>query len=83
MTQDYRLELIKEWTHFCAANVDILVEPSFELCKHAVKPHVVRKWINQKLPDDQYSIENAIFIKYSLKWPLIIDPQNQGRSNYV
>ena len=38
---------------------------------------MIRTWINQQLPDDQNSIENAIFLKYSLKWPLIIDPQNQ------
>ena len=53
------------------------VEKDFDLSKHVVKQHIIRNWINQKLPDDQYSIENAIFLKYSLKWPLIIDPQNQ------
>ena len=78
MTQDYRVALIQEWTTFCAqSDVEILVDASFAIAKNSVKPHLVRKWINQKLPDDQYSIENAIFIKYSLKWPLIIDPQNQ------
>ena len=30
------------------------------------------------LPDDLFSIENALFIKNSIKWPLIIDPQNQA-----
>ena len=57
---------------------EIAIDETFDLAKEIFPYHVIRKWINQNLPDDKYSIENAIFIKHSLKWPLIIDPQNQA-----
>lgn len=31
----------------------------------------------QKLPGDQFSIENAIIMQKTDKWPLVIDPQDQ------
>lgn len=77
MTQDYRKNLITEWVTFCNEQINLKVDQMFDLSKNVVKNYVVRNWINQNLPDDKYSIENAIFINYSLKWPLIIDPQNQ------
>ncbi len=77
MTQDYRAMLINEWLAYCGQTAQLLVQSSFDLTKSVVEQHVIRTWINQQLPDDQNSIENAIFLKYSLKWPLIIDPQNQ------
>lgn len=63
--------------HYCEKTAGLQVDTTFNLCKNVVEQHVIRTWIHQKLPDDQNSIENAIFLKYSLKWPLIIDPQNQ------
>jgi dynein heavy chain, axonemal len=36
-------------------------------------------WVNQqKLPNDKFSIENAIILKNSSRWPLMIDPQVQA-----
>ena len=32
----------------------------------------------EKLPNDQFSIDNAIILKNSTRWPLMIDPQSQG-----
>jgi len=33
-------------------------------------------WVNQqKLPNDKFSIENAIILQNSSRWPLMIDPQ--------
>jgi hypothetical protein len=77
LTQDFRSKIQEKWIKFCKIKADLSVNESFELNKNVVEQHVIRTWINQNLPDDHYSIENAIFLKYSLKWPLIIDPQNQ------
>lgn len=37
-------------------------------------------WILENLPNDQLSIENAIIMKNSDRWPLCIDPQCQARA---
>jgi dynein heavy chain len=36
-------------------------------------------WVNQdKLPNDNFSIDNSIILKNSRRWPLMIDPQLQA-----
>ena len=36
----------------------------------------IGKWTNnEKLPNDAFSIDNAIILKNSRRWPLMIDPQ--------
>lgn len=41
-----------------------------------------REWSVNGLPQDQLSIENALIMQYTRRWPLLIDPQNQG-SNFI
>lgn len=38
----------------------------------------VAAWHNQGLPNDRMSVENAAILTTSERWPLIIDPQQQG-----
>ena len=78
MTKDYREKLLKNWLVFCKTTVSLPLPKNFDLSKLFIPQHVIRTWITQLLPDDQFSIENALFIKNSIKWPLIIDPQNQA-----
>ena len=47
----------------------------FSLAMILGKPVVIQKWNLQKLPKDSFSVDNAIIITKSLRWPLIIDPQ--------
>lgn len=37
-----------------------------------------RQWLIEKLPQDQFSIDNAIILENSDRWPLMIDPQLQA-----
>ena len=40
---------------------------------------ITRQWCTeQKLPQDPFSIENAIILKNADRWPLMIDPQLQA-----
>ncbi len=42
------------------------------------EPVKIRQWVIDKLPNDSLSIENAIMMSFSDRWPLLIDPQLQG-----
>jgi dynein heavy chain len=39
---------------------------------------IIRQWVIDKLPNDQVSIENALILSRSRRWPLMIDPQLQA-----
>lgn len=69
--------MLQNWISFCLSN-NLYIKEDFDLTKHIIPQHIIRNWIAHQLPDDQYSIENAIFIKNSVKWPLIIDPEEQA-----
>ncbi len=44
-------------------------------------PLVIGVWTNsQQLPNDDFSIDNAIIMKNSARWPLMIDPQIQANN---
>jgi dynein heavy chain len=76
-TSEYRKECINQW-------VDMLRQ--FEIkstedinLKDVLGDQVkISKWTSQGLPQDEFSIENAIIIDYSERWPLMIDPQMQA-----
>eukprot|EP00930_Biecheleria_cincta_P008307 TRINITY_DN10972_c0_g1_i1.p1 TRINITY_DN10972_c0_g1~~TRINITY_DN10972_c0_g1_i1.p1 ORF type:complete len:3080 (-),score=708.03 TRINITY_DN10972_c0_g1_i1:231-8642(-) len=38
----------------------------------------IRQWVIDKLPNDSLSIDNAIILDNSRRWPLMIDPQMQA-----
>jgi len=41
-------------------------------------PVTVREWAIFGLPQDSLSVENAIFVTRSRRWPLMVDPQGQA-----
>ena len=42
---------------------------------------MIGQWTNSfKLPNDDFSIDNAIILKNSNRWPLMIDPQTQANT---
>lgn len=38
----------------------------------------IKDWLIKKLPQDSFSIDNAIILENSERWPLMIDPQLQA-----
>jgi dynein heavy chain len=38
----------------------------------------IRQWVIDKLPNDPFSIDNALILSNSRRWPLMIDPQLQA-----
>ena len=51
---------------------------NFKLPETIGNPVKIRQWVIEKLPNDSLSIDNAIMLEYSSRWPLMIDPQLQG-----
>eukprot|EP01022_Parablepharisma_sp_SALTPOND_P004470 TRINITY_DN120355_c3_g1_i1.p1 TRINITY_DN120355_c3_g1~~TRINITY_DN120355_c3_g1_i1.p1 ORF type:complete len:4253 (+),score=509.78 TRINITY_DN120355_c3_g1_i1:57-12761(+) len=69
-----RAKLTSEWIALIKKrNLD--VDTDFDLVKVLVKNFSeTQSWINNGLPKDQLSLENAVTVLNSHKWPLIIDP---------
>jgi dynein heavy chain len=64
-------------------NFNILFSKDFSLQKTMSDPITIGKWTNQdKLPNDSFSVDNAIILLNSPRWPLMIDPQNQA-TNWI
>jgi|TARA_B110000967_G_scaffold198010_1_gene230428 dynein heavy chain len=51
---------------------------TFKLIRVLGEPVVIREWQIAGLPNDSFSIDNAIVMTKSRRWPLIIDPQAQA-----
>ena len=41
---------------------------------------LARKWQMDKLPTDDFSTENGVFVTKGLRWALNIDPQTQANT---
>ncbi|XP_039385897.1 dynein heavy chain 14, axonemal isoform X4 [Mauremys reevesii] len=77
LSAEYRQQLINECLRLCNENI-IPVSPNYSLITAMTEKNEISKWQNEGLPLDQYSIENAILVKYGQRWPLLIDPQKQA-----
>ncbi|XP_023280705.1 dynein heavy chain 11, axonemal-like [Seriola lalandi dorsalis] len=79
-TRQYRVDLLNNaWIPFLrsqkvSAPLTDGLDPILMLTDDAT----VAAWHNQGLPNDRMSTENAAILTTSERWPLIIDPQQQG-----
>lgn len=75
---DYRESALSNWKTFMESK-NLKVSAHYELKTVLSNDIVIGNWTNKfKLPNDSYSIDNAIMIFNSSKFPIIIDPQNQA-----
>jgi hypothetical protein len=51
------------------------VSSHFSLAAALGSPLRTREWLAAGLPNDAFSIENAIIVSNARRWPLMIDPQ--------
>ena len=61
-------------------NIPHLPTLAYELTNFLVDDATVGEWNLQGLPKDSLSVQNAIMVTRSDRYPLLIDPQGQGQS---
>lgn len=75
--QKYRNVLLDKFRSLIAAE-EIPITPNFNLESAAGDPMQIRQWRIAGLPSDALSTENGILVTQCSRWPLLIDPQEQG-----
>lgn len=68
----------RDWIVKLSKNAIIPFKEGIDPLTELVESSKVAEWINQGLPDDRFSKENAAIIEKCKRWPLIIDPQLQA-----
>ncbi|KAM4581026.1 dynein axonemal heavy chain 11 [Odontesthes bonariensis] len=79
-TSQYRAELFNNaWIPFLESQkVSVPLTDGLDPVLMLTDDATVAAWHNQGLPNDRMSTENAAILTTSERWPLIIDPQQQG-----
>ncbi|CAG6015638.1 unnamed protein product [Menidia menidia] len=79
-TSQYRTELFNNaWIPFLESQkVSVPLTDGLDPVLMLTDDATVAAWHNQGLPNDRMSTENAAILTTSERWPLIIDPQQQG-----
>ena len=73
----YREELMIKWINQCR-DLNIPISENYSLINVMADPFEIRQWNADGLPRDLTSIENAILVAHTKRWPLMIDPQDQA-----
>jgi dynein heavy chain len=76
-TVQYRDDAIQQWSN-ALRDKGITCSGDFSLRETLGSPVEIRSWIINRLPNDSFSVENAIMLFRSNRWPLMIDPQGQA-----
>jgi dynein heavy chain len=77
LTSPYRAKCVAEWHKLCV-NLNIPQSPSFNFISIFGVQIKIQNWNLSGLPNDTFSIENAIIMDNSTRYSLFIDPQNQA-----
>eukprot|EP00072_Mus_musculus_P067792 XP_017169555.1 PREDICTED: dynein heavy chain 14, axonemal [Mus musculus] len=77
LTPEFRELVIQKWKDFCT-RAEIILSPNFSLIDVMAEKNEIRRWHNQGLPLGQHLAENAILMKRTKQWPLVIDPHKQA-----
>ncbi|XP_025115333.1 dynein heavy chain 5, axonemal-like isoform X4 [Pomacea canaliculata] len=76
--QDFRLQLQKNWMKEMRHR-DIPFTESLVIAEMLIEPTTVAEWTLEGLPSDELSTQNAIIVTQASRYPLLIDPQGQGK----
>lgn len=68
---------MENWVGFCTS-LNVVCTQDYQLTQVLGDPVLIRSWNIFGLPSDLFSIDNAIIVTNSRRWPLMIDPQGQA-----
>lgn len=75
----YRRKLLDVWVESIQNNFKFLISENVNLIQVIGNKVRIENWKALfNLPNDDFSIENAIILDHTSRWPLCIDPQNQA-----
>lgn len=76
--QEFRNILLKNWKKELQQN-KIPYSDSINIVGMLVHNSVIGEWNLQGLPNDELSIQNGLIVTKAARYPLLIDPQGQGK----
>jgi DNA polymerase III delta prime subunit len=74
-----RRRLLASWADSCVQAQIECTQP-FVLSRFLGTPALVDRWLSAGLPDDEFSLENAVILSQCRRFPLILDPQGQANA---
>lgn len=76
--QEFRANLVTTWMRILKTRV-IPFTKDLNITNMLVDSAEVSEWTLQGLPNDELSVQNALIVTKSSSYPLLVDPQNQGK----
>ncbi|CAF0823905.1 unnamed protein product [Adineta steineri] len=78
-TSAFRDETTHDWIELCRKKkLPCSDADKYSLADTLGEPIKIQAWNINGLPKDSFSVDNAVTIQNSNRWPLMIDPQNQA-----
>eukprot|EP00879_Flechtneria_rotunda_P026217 GHRR01027941.1.p1 GENE.GHRR01027941.1~~GHRR01027941.1.p1 ORF type:complete len:496 (+),score=168.93 GHRR01027941.1:134-1489(+) len=76
-TASFRQQLVDSFVHICD-KAGLAHSARYSLTSVLGEPVTMHSWLLGGLPNDNFSIDNAIIMANGRRWPLFIDPQGQA-----
>ena len=77
--QEFRSELMKSWKDLIE-EMNIPHTGNLQIIKMLINDDEISEWALQGLPTDNLSLQNATIVTKARSYPLLIDPQGQGKN---